>query len=168
MRLELARATRSYITDYIKFGDAKAGAVLGIAVVIAGAVGALLKDSMESIEGANLVLKGWMIVSSAAALWSSAGIAWHCLAALAPKTKPVASLASFPDIAKYAPEVYVAQCAEVADEAWAAEYERHSVGLSMIAQSKFDHIAKAIWWLRLLLGSGLLAGILTGLIRFPK
>lgn len=167
-RLDFARDTRSYVTDYIKFGDAKAGAVLGMAVFIAGAIGALLKDSMESLDGAPLVLKGWMIVCAAIALCSSAAVAWHCLASLAPKTNPVSALGSFPDIAKHSPESYVARCSEVPDDGWSKEYERHSVALSTIAQSKFNHIAKAVWWLRLLIGAGLLSGVLAGFIRFPS
>ncbi len=166
-RVAYARTTNGYVTDYVKFGDTKAGALLGLVGVLVGglvgsapavfAAGARVGKCLESASGAVL----------SAAVLAATVCAWHCVAALSPNVRTAASLNSFPDIAALPESEYIKRVNALADDASLAdEYSRHNWTLSKIAQDKFGHIRQAVVALRVAIITAAAYAALAGIASF--
>lgn len=77
---------------------------------------------------------------------------WYALDALSPRTpKARSSLASFPDIARFDVEEYVAKGRALDTAGMAGEYALVNSTLAAIATAKFASIRTSVLWLRILL-----------------
>jgi hypothetical protein len=149
---EFGEKTRSYVTDYIKFGDAKAGSIVALVGLIGGVLGASAKTLLATMAGSGWPLETFGALVGAAVAVSGVMCLWYSVDALAPRTPSAEkSLASFPDIATYTAKEYVERIAALDASGIAAEYARVNSTLAWIAKAKFDSIGKAMWWLRGLL-----------------
>lgn len=167
---EFGENTRKYITDYIKFADTKASAILAAAGIISAASGlelqryiALLYTAHHLIECAAYLLGAIVCVSAVMTIWFG-------IAALSPSTPSVApSLASFPDISELSVTEYGERAASLVSESIAKEYAIANASMARVATQKFTFISKSVWWLRILLfgsfGLGLLHLIRTIITR---
>ena len=160
-----AKDVRDYITDYIKFGDAKAGAILTLALAAATILGGFADKSVGALQIAN-VFVGPAALFAAVFVVATTMTLWHLIAAIGPRTDAVGqSLASFPDIAVRSVEDYEAAHNSLSDEAIAREFARLNVQLAKIAKAKFGSVSRAIWWLRIQLLSGYVLFLLLGFVR---
>lgn len=147
--VQYVRDTNAYITDYIKFGDAKAGAVLGFVT----ALGGVLVGSAPAVPWGHAGAAGWASLLLVLALAASFGCgilsAVFCILALAPNTPSARSLNSFPDIAHRSATEYHAQVlALAARDDLVSEYCWHNWTLANIANTKFRHIGRATRFLK--------------------
>lgn len=148
-RTDFAARTRDYVTDYIKFADAKAGAVLAVGLAVSGLLGSLTDRIAAVLGGVSRPVAVIAAVVALLVVASTAMVVHHIVEALSPSiTSAKKSLASFPDIAADQ-SWYLERCAQLTDRDIASELEQHVSHLSAIACSKFTHIAKAVWWLRI-------------------
>jgi hypothetical protein len=162
-RIEYVRTTSAYITDYIKFGDTKAGAILGLVAVIAEAVAGSAPGALQTAAQAGNGTAYMTASVLAGVLISAALTAWHCVTALSPRTEKAASLNSFPDVAHLSAAAYVTQVSALPDDAAiAAEYSKHNWTLSNIAVKKFNSIGRAVGMLRVAILSAVVYALLAG------
>jgi hypothetical protein len=150
IRSDFAAQTRDYITDYIKFADSKAGAVLAVGVAVGGVIGGVSKAFLQEFSHTSALIMAPAAVSGVVVAAATAMLLFRAIEALAPDVKPVdSSLASFPDIASD-PQSFLARSEGLTDtDAIAREFEKHSVQLARIAKLKFDRITQALGWLRI-------------------
>ena len=154
-RSEFASRTNAYLLDYIKFADAKAGAILTFAGVVGGGIASTAAKTLADARTVAAGIELGAAVVIGAVLVLAIGVAMFCLRALAPNTPGAASLTSFPDIARMPLDQYVGSVAGLTtDEAAAREYANHNWTLSRVAQSKFDAIKAATRWLRWMIFAG--------------
>lgn len=160
-RLPFSESTRAYLSDYIKYGDAKAGAILSLTLAITGALGIAVEKSGvigHATHPTVRLLAACILVVTA---YSTVMIVVHTIRALDPRTESAAkSLASFPDIAKMTVAEYTAACGALSNTDWSAEYEKHNVTLARVASDKYAHISKSVFWLRWLVVTGYAAFLL--------
>jgi hypothetical protein len=149
---EFGEKTRAYITDHIKFGDTKAGAIVALSSGLAGALVAATKSLSDGLHRASAPVQIVATVFGAAFVTSLVMALWRAIDALMPKT-PMSdgSLASFPDIARLPTAEYVARIGALDEQKAAAEYASTNAAISRIAVAKFSAIRKAVWWARLLI-----------------
>lgn len=149
-RADFAARNRDYVTDYIKFADAKAGAILAIGLAVSGLLGSLA-DKFASLftgEALPLVLGIVAAVVAIVVVASTAMLVHNIVVALSPRTTAAAkSLASFPDIAAD-PSWYLEQCKALLPDSTAIHFEQHVAQLAAIAAVKFGHIRNAVFWLQ--------------------
>jgi hypothetical protein len=147
-RSEFAARNRDYVSDYIKFADAKAGAILAIGLAVSGLLGSLTDKIANLMTDAS---RPTMIVAVLVALVvvaSTAMLVHNIVVALSPRTTASAkSLASFPDIAAD-PNWYLEQCQALVADNIAVHFEQHVAQLASIASVKFTHIRNAVFWLQ--------------------
>jgi hypothetical protein len=149
MRLEFGENTRSYLTDYIKFADGKAGAVLTLGIAVASAAGAVADRTSQSFAHVNGAFSVVAILLGFPVVVSTVMLILHAIRAIAPNTKSAQhSLASFPDIASMRPEDYVAACRGLSEDGAVEAYAQVNARLATIATAKFASITEAVWWLR--------------------
>lgn len=162
---EFFRERNQYINEYVRFADGKAGAVLGLATLIVGALGLLTQDLLKAFA---VPAPWWLSVSKRAFVWtggsllflaalSSAAVAYYCLTALRPRL-PAAqdSLASFPVLAKQDARKIKEILERVkTPEDVAEHYALHSIEISALAMEKFKAIGSSIKWLVFLLADSL-------------
>lgn len=156
---EFGQHNRVYITDYIKFGDAKAGALIGAGSALSAALGVFTKEFLTAISGMSCWVQVLGLVCSGFVAISSLLMLWYSVQALSPKTPTAnSSLASFPDVAGMSPTDYAARVVQLDAHGIAREYAHVNVTLSRIAAAKFASIARAVWWFRVQLvgASGIL------------
>lgn len=161
-KTEFAANTNSYITDYIKLADVKAGALLTLSSLLAAGVGRLTISLFDALEGHNacwyycafIVILGFVV--------SLAGTLWKSLQALNPNVEKTEadSLHSFPDIAERSYEDYIQASQELSCKAIASHFCTHNWTLSRIANAKFKALQRAICWLRLTIATALILVIL--------
>lgn len=148
-RTEFAARNRDYVTDYIKFADAKAGAILTLGLAVSGLLGSLADKLATILTGAALPIKALTVVGGIVVVASTAMVVHNIVLALSPRTSGAAkSLASFPDIAADK-AWYLEQCQQLAHETISTHFERHVAHLSSIATEKFDSIRRAVFWLQI-------------------
>lgn len=148
-RIEFASRIREYSTDYIKFADAKAGAILAIGLAVSGLLGSLAEKITTILTDARPAIVLLAAVVAILVVASTAMQVHNIIVALSPRTKAAAkSLASFPDIAADK-EWYLAQSQTLTADAIASHFEQHVAHLSSIAFDKFAHIRKAVFWLQI-------------------
>jgi Family of unknown function (DUF5706) len=134
---------------YIKFGDAKAGALLGFNALLGGALGFIAPTVLANASKLN----GWpyaiLVLPGLAAVISIAIGSWRCLESLAPRTPAAAaSLCSFPDIAKQSPQGYAAAVTALTPDEIAHQYALHNSTLARVAETKFSMVDTAVRWAR--------------------
>lgn len=157
---EFGENTRVYITDYIKFADAKAGGLLTLVAAILGVLGGVAGKVIATIHSGPAPLAVVAFVSAGAIMLSGFLSIWRALEALNPRTGAArASLASFPDIASDGPDNYLKKVGAIAAGGWAGEYALGNAALARVASEKFKAIKKTIWWTRVLLFSTLIVVI---------
>jgi hypothetical protein len=151
---EFGEKNRAYITEYIKFGDAKAGGIVATVGIVGGALGACVRMTFPAISGSLWILGIPAILAAASAALCGLACLWRALDALAPKTPSAnRSLASFPDIASASDQEYAANVATLDTASIAAEYASVNRTLASVATAKFKSINSSLFWLRGLLCS---------------
>jgi Pycsar effector protein len=164
-RSEFAADTRSYITDYIKFGDTKAGAVLTLALAVAGAVSTVFEKIIISVHGVSSCVVVLAVLSGGAVAVGTLVVVWFCVTALSPRVTPAGeSLASFPDIAAN-PDAFLEQSKGLTDDEIPRHLEVHVAALAGVANAKFAAIRTAVAWLRVQIIGACLLFVLYVLIR---
>lgn len=147
-KADYAEKINSYITSYIKFGDAKAGSILAFAgVVVSGIASQALPVFLETLS-----LGGFWAGAGCAVATIILGLIGHsayrtlssCVHALSPRT-PTAekSLNSFPDIRQMSFGDYAKAIGALNKDDIALEYSKHNHALSGIAFEKFGAIREA-------------------------
>jgi len=140
-KVEFAKSTNSYITDYIKFADVKASVLLTVSGLLAGGLGKLSLSLFGLLKGRDnfwclaviaIVIMLWVSVSFLGALWMF---------------DKADSLHSFPDIAKRSCEDYTQASLGLSSEEMVSNFCAHNWTLSHIANAKFKALQCAIYWL---------------------
>lgn len=149
--VEFAAQSNGYVTDYIKFGDAKAGAVLSFTAVVAGAAVSSATSSFDLLRSVSTIALAAGALLLLCLLALALGVAWACVSALDPRTPKGKSLHSFPDVSEMDAEVYEAQLRGLDAHAATREYAMHTKVLSAIALQKFESIGSAVRRLRWML-----------------
>ena len=147
---EFVASTNSYITDYIKFADVKAGALLTLSSLLAAGIGRLSFGLFDSLEGRDSC---WCWAITVVTIWvgvSLLGTLWMSLRALSPNLqKAKDSLRSFPDIAGCKCEDYTQSSLKLnSEEEIVSHFCAHNWTLSRIADAKFKALQCAVSWLR--------------------
>lgn len=148
---EFVASTNSYITDYIKFADVKAGALLTLSSLLAAGIGRLSFSLFDALKGRDSC---WCwVVTIVVTIWfgvSLLGTLWMSLRALSPNLqKAKGSLRSFPDIAGRSCERYIQSSLELnSEEQIVSHFCAHNWMLSRIADAKFKALQYAVSWLR--------------------
>lgn len=151
---EFTVSTRDYISDYIKFADAKAGAVMTITVALGAVAGFAANEFFAAVRAASDVWFAAATIIAAVGAACAAMTVWFCIEALAPNTTAAQnSLASFPDIAKMDAVAYKSAVVALDSAAAAAEFASLNTTLAAIASLKFGNVRTAVLWLRGLLFS---------------
>lgn len=162
---EYSKGINTYISEYIKIADAKAGSIIGFTGLVSGAIATQLYKTIPKIfinsvcfgVGTSVVV-GLLIVASALVFYFS-------FLALLPRTpKSKKSLNSFPDIASFGtPEEYADAVKSISsnkEEEIAKNYSYHNWVLSNVAMEKFANIKKSLLWLK----ASLIITIITGIV----
>ena len=147
-KIELAKSTNSYITDYIKFADVKASVLLTLSGLLAGGLGKLSLSLFGALKDQdNCWYWGIAIVIM---LWDGLSLLYTLLMslkALKPDIKRgEASLHSFPDIAEYY-ENYTQSFMELSCDEIVSHFCAHNLTLSRIANAKYKALQCAVSWL---------------------
>lgn len=149
-KVEFAKSTNSYITDYIKFADVKAGVLLTVSGLLAGGLGKLSLSIFELLKNRDnywylaiaIIIMLWVGVSLLCTLWMS-------LKALKPDTRrDEASLHSFLHIAECYKENYTQSFMELSCDEIVSHFCSHNLTLSHIANAKYNDLRYAVSWLR--------------------
>lgn len=149
---EYCEKINSYITDYIKFGDAKAGSILAFTSAIGGSLISQVDKYYVKAHTISACFSSMLLLSFILCLFFCLLVAWHCLRSLSPRTSTAESLNSFPDIVKRTAGEYVKDIESVTtEESIAIQYSKHNWTLAHIASKKFSAISTAISFLRLVL-----------------
>jgi hypothetical protein len=151
-----AASTNAYLLDYIKFGDAKAGAILTLAGVIGGGIASLAPKTLADALAVSHWLALGVALTLAAALIFAVTIAVYCARALAPQTPTAGSLHSFPDIGRMTLEQYASGVDKLTEESATREFINHNWTLSRVASTKFNAIALAIRFIPWMIAAGAL------------
>ncbi|MFT3925523.1 MAG: hypothetical protein QM778_23490 [Myxococcales bacterium] len=150
LRIEFARSNRDYASDYIKFADTKAAAVLAFATTVVGVIVAAANAALTTSIGTSY--KVLLTAAATPAILSFVWIAHLALVALTARaTLASKSLASFPDTALMSEEALMRDLQGLGESEIVGHYAKHTHTLSSIAVAKFRSINEAIWWTRLLL-----------------
>jgi len=142
---DFAESTNKYLLDYIKFSDAKAGAISAACAV---GIGVLAKISAHGVaakqNSADCYLWFWAFVVLASVSVLAAFIC--ALMSLLPRTRePAPSLFSYPGIMEHNPKHYAQQvlCMDKFKAVEHLSYQNHN--LSGILAQKFDWQKRAVW-----------------------
>jgi hypothetical protein len=164
---DFGKDTRDYITDYIKFADAKAGAVLALGSGIAAVIGSAVDRSVVPLRHTPIAIQVLVALVGILFVVTTVMVVWESIHAVIPRTTSAQqSLASFPDIATQAVDAYVASCEALTEPAIQREYSKANASLSRVANAKYDGIRKAVTWLRVQLLSGYLLFLIAVVLRF--
>jgi hypothetical protein len=149
---EFATKTNEYLTDYVKFADGKAGAIVTFVTLLGGLVAAEAEPVLRSARTASI----WTFVLGAAVaavvLISVLMTLWNAISAVSPRTEGAEqSLHSFPHIAQVSTNSFVDAVARMSDDDVVRHISQHNAALARIAKAKFGAIARAIFWLRIVL-----------------
>ena len=164
-KVEFAASTNSYITDYIKFADVKAGVLLTVSGLLAGGLGKLSLSIFELLKDQD---NCWYLVVAIVIIGVGVSLLctlWMSLRALKPDIKNAEdSLHSFPDIAKCSCKDYTQSSLGLSCDEIVSHFCAHNWTLSRIANAKFKALQCAISWLR----SAIIAAFILGrILRSP-
>lgn len=163
---EFGEHSRTYVSAYIKFADAKAGGVLAIASSAVGAVAFVAPTILEAVEKRGWLFAILMLVPLGACALAAFMTAWHALSALSPRTPPANnSMASFVDVAGMEQASYSDAVATATPSSLGLQYSRVNHTLSVIAKEKFGAIADSVFWTRILILSAYTAVLIYALVR---
>ncbi len=169
-KIEFAANTNSYITDYIKFADIKAGTLLTLSSVLAAGLGRFSLSIFDALKARDSCCCWVIAIAIVIVLWvavSLLGTLWKSLSALRPNL-PTAkdSLHSFPDIAARSCENYTQSSKKLnSEDEIVSHFCAHNWTLSHIADVKFKKLQSAVPFL----GSAILAAFfLAGFYFFIK
>lgn len=161
-KVEFAANTNSYITDYIKFADVKAGVLLTVSGLLTGGLGKLslsLFDLLKSQD--NCWYSVIAIVTMLCVGLGLFGTLWMSFKTLNPSLSEAEnSLHSFPDIAERSCEDYTRSSLELSYDEIVSHFCTHNWTLSYIANTKFKSLQCAISWLRLAIIAAFIWGVL--------
>lgn len=164
-QISYAEKVNAYLTDYIKFGDAKAGALL----TLIGLLGTVIGVTADNVLPRAANEPRWLaaiLIAGACLVLGTVLTAWFSLNALSPSTpKANWSLNSFPDIALLASSAYVSKLRELDARTILEGYANHNVALAQIAAKKFRAIQRAVFWLRFALFGSFAYAILYALLK---
>ena len=144
----LMQSVNNYITDYIKFADAKAGSILTLVGLIGAVAGAAAPTALDAMKQTNTILFAVGIGAGALTVACTCVVIFFTIDALSPRTTSSLSLVSFPDIAKLDGEGYANSVAALSTAQMQRHYAVHNVNLAKIASAKFDDIRVALKWAR--------------------
>jgi len=162
---EFGEKTRAYVTEYIKFADAKAGAIVALVGLVGGALGVSAKPMLGAIASSHWSFGVLAVSLGVIAAVSGVMCLWHALDALSPRAPQAQrSLASFPDIARIDVDEYVAKARGLDTAGMANEYALVNSTIASIATAKFGSIRGSIWWLRILLLSTYVAALVYAIL----
>jgi hypothetical protein len=161
---EYASKTNSYLTEYIKFADAKAGAILVLVALVGGVVSVASKSLFSTVSDMGVAMIALATLLALVIAYAVTMTLVHTISALSPKTSDAqGSLNSFPDIAKLQPNLFADQVVAVTAEDIVRNYSRHNHALAVIVSTKFASIGSALKWLRIaILGTYLTAILYAG------
>lgn len=160
-KTEFAANTNSYITDYIKLADVKAGALLTLSSLLTAGIGRLTISLFDALKGRDACWSYCAFIVIIGFVVSLAGTLWKSLQALKPNVeKSKDSLHSFPDIAGRSYEDYIQASQELSWKKIASHFCNHNWTLSHIANAKFKAIQCAIFWLRFTIVTALILALL--------
>jgi hypothetical protein len=157
---EFGENTRQYVAEFVRFADAKAGALLTFSSVVAASLGALCSPALGHFGTPHPVWTFVAVVASLPFIVATVMTALRCVEALAPRTPAAAdSLTSFPDIASVSPEEYVSRVRALPVEGISDEYAKLNSQLSRVSVAKYTALSQAAWWLRVQILSAYVAGM---------
>lgn len=146
---EFGPDVRDYVSGYIRFADAKAGALLTILTFMVGGLTAGWSSMLAQLEGAPMWCMWLTFALSLISAASTALTIWHSVVALSPRApRAKTSLASFPDIAAMDTDQYLREVLNASDHQIRLEYAALNSTLSRVAASKFESVGRAMCWLR--------------------
>ncbi|WP_437306119.1 Pycsar system effector family protein [Sorangium sp. So ce388] len=144
--------TNAYLTEYIKFADAKAGAILVFITLVGAVVSATSERMLSAVRTAGWGAFALGAIAAVAILVSVTMALWHTAVALSPRTSNAnKSLHSFPDIVKMQLEDYLSSVLVLTPESIANNYSIHNYALAKIAMAKYECIGRAMRALRVAL-----------------
>lgn len=148
---QYAYQVNTYITDYIKFGDAKAGSVLAFISLVIGGMAPFLSKVIDDLNINNsFFLKITITIFLLFYAGSLALVIWHSLRALSPcfyKTEE--TLNSFPHISEFVTDsTYVKKFEQMSTSDIEVHYSRHNWALAKTASQKFTEITKSLFYLK--------------------
>jgi hypothetical protein len=159
-----AAQVNHYITDYIKFADAKAGGILAVVSIVGTAVGVSADEILAVAHSLHIAAFAIGFVACGTAAVAVLLTLLQCVSALAPRIQQAPfSLSSFPDIARQSPASYATSVSQLTPQGIAEHYSVHNVLLSQIASKKFAALANATIWLRVALVAAYCATLIYGL-----
>ncbi len=129
------------ISEYIRFADKKAGAVIAGCTALAGAAAVLLTHTLATIPALGSQFCAWLAVTQVVFLAQSC---WSCLNALSPRvpksgpTQRLPSLVSFPDIESHTHTTRLAFTLTLSENDLLDQLLRHQRTLSIIATQKYE------------------------------
>jgi hypothetical protein len=149
---KFSEQTNTYLTEYVKFADAKAGGIM----TVTSAIGAVVAATSERVFAAARNVAPWVNTLGilVAALLAVAVVAtlWFTIEALSPKTPAAgASLHSFPDIASMESATFVEKIVALTAAETTQHYALHNHTLANVAKEKFASVGNAIQCLRITL-----------------
>jgi hypothetical protein len=144
LRLEFASATTEYITDYIKFADAKAGATIGFVTLALGGTGVLFEKSLSDLRVGMAIL---MSIALLIIFISSLVAIFYSIDALRPRspTTTFKSIASFPDIAAMTEVEFLSAFAGQSTEGMVEARCYHNSILAKLAVAKYRSVSNAVF-----------------------
>lgn len=158
--------TRSYVAEFIRFADAKAGAILTFSALVASSIGTLSAKSLANYSQTHWAWSAVALVAAIPFVTATAMTLIRCIEAIAPRTSEASgSLASFPDVAKLPPERYAELCRALTPDALSDEFAKVNVQLSVVASAKYASIRQASHWLLAQVLSGYVIGLTAAAVR---
>ncbi|WP_437795469.1 Pycsar system effector family protein [Sorangium sp. So ce693] len=158
---DFSSKTNAYLTEYIKFADAKAGAILVFMTLVGAVVSATSERMLSTAYTAAWGAFVLGAIAAGAILVSVTMTLWYTVAALLPRTSNAnQSLHSFPDIVKMQPEYYASSVLALTPESIARNYSFHNHALAKIAMAKYESVERAMRALRVALLAAFVVALL--------
>ena len=152
---EFAVQVNNYVTDYIKYADAKAVACITLVSMATGVLVATSGSIIAGAKGIGGILYVLALLALCSLMVSTICTLWFALNALRPRVKsPNKSLHSFPDIAEVKLDNLKSEMDKLSPTEIRNEVIKHNLSLSLIAKEKFESIDRSMLWFRVSMLSG--------------
>jgi hypothetical protein len=153
MTTESIWKTHSYINEYIRFADQKAGALIGVGSAVIGAM--VWADLPGKLKPPSSLLNQLLIALAFILLFVSFAYAWGAiyprlfsLKSTAPETPDEPSPIFFEEIQAQSMGLYIEKATQMSEEAWGKAAAKHCWQLSKVANKKYSCIVlSARLWL---------------------